>query len=381
MTELSNHPSQLTELCNHLNQVPEVSTHPPQAKGGADPVVRSRPPGRLPLPLILLATAALAPAQTPQALFQTKCAQCHNIANTIGAPPPRTLSQMSWQSILAALETGKMKGIGDTITPAEREAIAKFLGTPDSQSIPQSARCPNTSKHANTPTWNGWADAANTRFQSAKAAGLNRQTTPKLKLKWAFGFPNVTTAFGTPTIFDGSLFIGAADGTVYSLDAQTGCVYWTYTAASGVRVSPVLGNGEVYFGDLQGNVYALESATGRLLWKTRADEHPMAVITGSPKLVSGKLYAGRLYVPVSGRDESIAATNPSYECCTFRGSVVALDAATGKQDLEGLRHPRRRPNSPGRMPRERRPWDHPARPSGPPPPWTCKRECFTSERE
>jgi polyvinyl alcohol dehydrogenase (cytochrome) len=238
---------------------------------------------------------------------------------------------MSWQSILAALETGKMKGIGDTITPAEREAIAKFLGTPDSQSIPQSARCPNTSKHANTPTWNGWADPSNTRFQSAKAAGLNRQTTPKLKLKWAFGFPNVTTAFGTATISDGSLFIGAADGTVYSLDAQTGCVHWTYASASGVRVSPVLGNGEVYFGDLRGNVYALESATGRLLWKTRADEHPMAVITGSPKLVSGKLYAGRLYVPISGRDESIAATNPSYECCTFRGSVVALEAATGKQ--------------------------------------------------
>ena len=50
------------------------------------------------------------------------------------------------------------------------------------------------------------------------------------------------------------------------------------------------------------------------------------MITGSPKLD-----AGRLYVPVSGRDESIAATNPSYECCTFRGSVVALDAATGKR--------------------------------------------------
>jgi polyvinyl alcohol dehydrogenase (cytochrome) len=63
-----------------------------------------------------------------------------------------------------------------------------------------------------------------------------------------------------------------------------------------------------------------------LLWKVRADEHPLAVITGSPKLD-----AGRLYVPVSGRDESIAATNPTYECCTFRGSVVALDAATGKR--------------------------------------------------
>ncbi len=219
-----------------------------------------------------------------------------------------------------------MKGIGEAITQAQREAIAKFLGTAGPQSITQSTRCPTAPTHANAPTWNGWADPANTRFQSAKAAGLNRQSTPKLKLKWAFGFPNVASAFGTPTLFDGNLFIGAADGTVYSLDAQTGCVHWTYTAAAGVRVSPVLGNGLVYFGDLRGNVYALESATGRLRWKIRADEHPLAVITGSPKLSSG-----RLYVPVSGRDESIAATNPAYECCTFRGSVVALDAATGKQ--------------------------------------------------
>jgi polyvinyl alcohol dehydrogenase (cytochrome) len=134
----------------------------------------------------------------------------------------------------------------------------------------------------------------------------------------------VTTAFGTPTVFDGRVFVGAADGTVYSLNAGTGCIYWTYAAVSGVRTSPVIGNGSVYVGDLRGNMYALNAATGALLWKTRADEHPLAVITGSPKLDSG-----RLYVPVSGRDESIAATNPAYECCTFRGSVVALDAATG----------------------------------------------------
>ncbi len=288
-------------------------------------------PGRpLLLQIILLATAGAASAQTPEALFQSKCAACHNSSNSVGAPLPATLRQMSWQSVLTALETGKMKGIGEAIDPKQREAIAKFIGSASSQSAGSDNWCQATPVHTNTPThtpaWNGWAEAANTRFQSAKAAGLNKETAPKLKLKWAFGFPNVTTAFGTPTVFGGRVFVGAADGAVYSLDARTGCLYWTYTAASGVRVSPVLGNGGVYFGDLRGNVYALEAATGRLLWKTRADEHPLAVITGSPKLESG-----RLYVPVSGRDESIAATNPAYECCTFRGSVVALDAATGKQ--------------------------------------------------
>ena len=91
--------------------------------------------------------------------------------------------------------------------------------------------------------------------------------------------------------------MGAADGSVYSLDARSGCVHWTYSAAAGVRTAPVIDDAghAAYFGDLRGNVYAVNIATGALIWKVRADEHPLAVITGSPKL-----YAGRLYVPVSG---------------------------------------------------------------------------------
>ena len=168
--------------------------------------------------------------------------------------------------------------------------------------VAQAADCPATPAHSGDAAWNGWANAANTRFQNAKAAGLTSQTAPRLKLKWAFAFPGVTTALGTPTVFGGRVFIGDANGVVYSLDALTGCNHWTSMAAAGVRTSPVLDNTgrSVYFGDLKGNVYALDAVTGRQLWKTPADEHPMSVITGSPKLE-----AGRLYVPVSGRDESI----------------------------------------------------------------------------
>jgi polyvinyl alcohol dehydrogenase (cytochrome) len=178
---------------------------------------------------------------------------------------------------------------------------------------------------AGPSAWNGWADAANTRFQPAFPAGMNPQSVPKLRLAWAFGFPEVTTGFGAPTVFDGKLFVGAADGSVYALDARAGCTEWMFKAAAGVRAAPAVGNGRVYIGDLKGNVYALDDSTGAQLWKVRADNHPMAVITGSPKFDSG-----RLYVPVSGRDESMAAANGSFECCTFRGSVVALDAASGR---------------------------------------------------
>src|SRR5580698_7103918 len=92
-----------------------------------------------------------------------------------------------------------------------------------SAAVAHAAQCSGPPPGSNGPAWNGWADAANTRFQNAKAAGLTSQTTPKLKLKWAFGFPGVATAQGTPTVFGGRVFVGDANGVVYSLDARTGC--------------------------------------------------------------------------------------------------------------------------------------------------------------
>src|SRR5258708_5658012 len=82
------------------------------------------------------------------------------------------------------------------------------------------SQCAGPPMRENGAAWYGWADAAHTGFQNAKSAGLNSQTTPKLKRKWAFGFPGVMTAQGTPTVFGGRVYGGDANGVVYSLDAQ-----------------------------------------------------------------------------------------------------------------------------------------------------------------
>jgi len=295
-------------------------------RGLAQPEGRAGTLKRAPLLLVLLAAAA--PAQSPDGLFLSKCGPCHNNANSVNAPLPDTLRKMTWKAVLTALETGKMATIGAALPPNQREVIAKFIGRPEAPLIPPAAVCPEAKGSPGAPAWNGWADAANTRFQPAKTAGLTPTNTPRLKLKWSFAFPGVTTAFGNPTVFGGRIFVGAADGAVYSLDARSGCVYWTYVATAGVRVAPLISaNGRTaYFGDLRGYVYAVNSINGSLQWKVRAEDHPLAVITGSPKLDGN-----RLYVPVSGRDESIAAITPTYECCTLRGSVVALDTATGRK--------------------------------------------------
>jgi polyvinyl alcohol dehydrogenase (cytochrome) len=144
-----------------------------------------------------------------------------------------------------------------------------------------------------------------------------------LTLKWTFGFPDASVAWAQPTIAGGRLFVGSQNGTVYALDAQTGCIQWTFDAAGGVRTAIAVAPPMVFFGDTAANAYALNAETGQPVWVKKVDEHAFARITGSPTL-----YDGRLYVPVSSYEEAQGA-DAQYPCCTFRGSVVALDARSG----------------------------------------------------
>jgi polyvinyl alcohol dehydrogenase (cytochrome) len=263
-------------------------------------------------------------------VFQTICSNCHKEGSPTQAPLPTVLRSMPAQAILTALTSGKMQTQGANLSVAERTAVASYLGVAGVESIPQSAHCSsNVPLAKSAPSWNGWGiDPTNSRFQSAKAAGLTAADVPKLKLKWAFGYPGVTTSFGTPTVFGGRIFVGAADGTVFSLNAQSGCIYWTYKATEGVRTGPIISSdGKIaYLSDLHAWVHAVNAETGAVIWKTHVDEGAEATITGTPKLDGA-----RLYVPVSAGEESIAAADPKYACCKGRGSMVALDVKTGKQ--------------------------------------------------
>ena len=177
--------------------------------------------------------------------------------------------------------------------------------------------------------WNGWGvDVKNTRFQPAAQAGLTVERTPMLKLKWAFGFANANSARAQPTVAGGRVFVGSQSGAVYALDAKTGCTIWTFQAKGGVRTAIVIGpraggGATAYFGDATPSAYAIDAASGDLIWARKVDDHPAAHVTGTPTL-----YQDRLYVPVSSGEEGQGG-NARYECCTFRGSLVALNAVTG----------------------------------------------------
>ncbi|MGC1371685.1 MAG: PQQ-binding-like beta-propeller repeat protein [Candidatus Sulfotelmatobacter sp.] len=264
------------------------------------------------------------------ALFAKRCAGCHNSTNDMRAPAPQDLHDMSKQAIFAALDTGRMRWEAKFLSKAQKSAIANFLGSPEvSTAEEMTGFCAHdTDPPPNPPRWAGWGvDPQNRRFQPASAAGLTRDEVKNLKLRWAFGFPGAAATFGQPTSYAGRLFVGSEDGTVYALDSATGCVWWRFKASATVKTAISVGNNgsTAFFGDTNGFVYALKVSDGSVVWKSHPDSHPAARITGSPLLV-GKT----LYVPISSGEEG-AAADPIYPCCTFRGSVVALDSFSGKQ--------------------------------------------------
>jgi polyvinyl alcohol dehydrogenase (cytochrome) len=275
------------------------------------------------------------------AVFQQHCVSCHGNPAFERAPAPATLRAMSPERIYSALTTGVMKPVGDTLSEEDRRRVSESLAgqllgsdqAGDARKMPN--RCPgNPLFHgAAEPQWNGWGNGLeNHRFQSASAAGITPASVAHLRLKWAFGYPGGTSAYGQPTVVGGRVFVGTDIGYVYSLDAASGCVYWSYRTAAGVRNAMTIGpiktakgiRSALFFGDLKAGAYAIDAQDGSEIWKTRVEENFAARVTAAPAL-----HDGRLYVPISAW-EGFQARVVDYPCCTAVGSVSALDANTGK---------------------------------------------------
>jgi len=267
-------------------------------------------------------------------IYATECASCHDGGAVARAPARDVIAALTADRIVAALETGIMRVQGEALTPADRRAVAAFLST-----ARPAASAPSTAAPACTQAapivraesdWGAWGmTLANERFQ--RQPGFAASQVPQLKLKWAFAFDGENAAAANPTVVGGRIFVGSGSGRVYSLDARNGCLYWMFKADASVRAAATIGRGgaglgpAAFFGDLRATIYSVDAATGELRWKKKLDDHRAARITGSPVL-----YDSRLYVPVSSSEEGIGAP-AGYECCTFRGSLVALNASNGDE--------------------------------------------------
>ena len=242
------------------------------------------------------------------------------------------------------MTVGKMKPNAQELSEKQMRRIAEWLsGRPlvdiDRSAAAMTNACPDDADLGNPLTgarWLGWSPDQTTsaRFQSADAAGLDAAEVPNLKLKWAFGLPGAATLRSQPTVGGGWLWVGSDNGMVYALDADTGCVHWSFEAQrpviSTISIGPMPGSPgryAAYFGDFGANVYALDAESGKQLWTTRVEEHHAAAVSGSVVL---DLAGDRLIVPVGSWEEPMGVS-ANYECCTSRGAVVVLDVKTGKQ--------------------------------------------------
>jgi polyvinyl alcohol dehydrogenase (cytochrome) len=195
-------------------------------------------------------------------------------------------------------------------------------------------------------TWGG--DLHNTHFAHGETA-IDVTNVSHLQVKWVFHAKGDVSAI--PTVSDRLVYVTdwgplGLGGWIHAIDRETGAsvaskpvIEFTLNALDdGSRSSPAIDGDRLIFGDMRSqptaaigilpgasgaSLYAVSRTTGALLWRTILDPHPLAVVTQSPVV-----YGGRVYVGVSSLEET--ASKLVYPCCSFQGSMLALDAATGQ---------------------------------------------------
>ena len=281
------------------------------------------------------------------ALYAARCAGCHDKA--VDRTPSREVLAANPSSfVLASLTNGAMAPMAEGLSLAEKSAIAAYVtgeapptpGDIDPNSIwgPSASGTPLDAPRCETPAppidvaaaaWNGWSTTTrNARFQPTP--GFAAREAPRLKLKWAFNYPGSKN--GQATVVGDWLFTTSMSGAVYALDAKSGCVRWRHEAAAATRSSVTVvdmpagapARHALFFSDWTKSAVALDAETGRQLWKTRIDDSAGLQMTGAPAV-----HEGKLFVPISSGIEAFAEYD-GWECCKFRGSLVAIDLANGR---------------------------------------------------
>ena len=229
-------------------------------------------------------------------------------------------------------------------------AVAGCLAHADG-ALAQNAAQPVAS-NVSWPLWGG--DLHNTHSAAAETK-ISPANVSRLQVKWTYKTNGNVSAI--PTVVDNTLYVPDwgwpwgmnvlpfGGGKLHAVDATTGKALWSKSMSSYggnaindlSRTSPAIAGDLIIVGDVVSigsttlgmrngsgaTLYGINRHTGALVWKTVLDSHPLAIVTQSPTV-----YDGRVYVGVASQEE--AANKNGYDCCTFRGSMHALDVATGK---------------------------------------------------
>jgi polyvinyl alcohol dehydrogenase (cytochrome) len=183
----------------------------------------------------------------------------------------------------------------------------------------------------------GGQNLSNTHSQAGETK-LNGNNVQNLKVKWTAQVHGDVSAI--PAVVGGAVYIPDWGGYITKLDAKSGAIVWSKkidsyeppgVAAGAVsRASPAVVGNTVYLGDQNGgHLFAINATNGNPIWTTQVDPTPanaeFAILTEGPLVYNGVVYQG-----AASGEEGVAGFNPAYPCCRFRGSITAVDAATGQ---------------------------------------------------
>ncbi len=147
----------------------------------------------------------------------------------------------------------------------------------------QPAQC-QTDAVAATPTTYYRDDAGHDGYSPTKLP-------PILSVLWQNTLPGITTAYSTPTMSDGVIYLGAG-GHVYALNANDGSIKWQYpadgSASAGEFDSPAtVADGKVFVGS-NSNLSVFDEASGSLLWQVNTTGYNVS----APLVENGNVFFG-----------------------------------------------------------------------------------------
>lgn len=264
-------------------------------------------------------------------LFDKHCASCHDNP-AMHAPSREALSGFSKETVMVALEFGKMQPMAAHLSKTERGLIAIYLAgsAPADEWIAEHG-CAAPAGNDSTEYVSNWGlGNHNRRFVPAARAGIDRDNVDRLELAWSLAFPKVTDMRSQPAIIGDTLYFGDKTGKLYAIDRHTGCIRAHTEVLSGIRSAitvATLDSGKqlLVFADSMASIYALDPDTLKTVWQRAARIYETSVITGSISY-----HKDRLFVPVSSYEVAVSGS-PSHVCCKSHGGVIALDATNGKQ--------------------------------------------------
>ncbi|MCW4015767.1 MAG: PQQ-binding-like beta-propeller repeat protein [Candidatus Bathyarchaeota archaeon] len=98
---------------------------------------------------------------------------------------------------------------------------------------------------------------------------------------------------GSPIVVGNNVYVGALDGKIYCLNANTGNIIWSLQTTGAIISTPthIAGDG-LYFTSVDGYVYKLNPETGNIIWNASTPIGIEISMMGSPAVGDGKVFIG-----------------------------------------------------------------------------------------